>query len=139
MLRLFSVRLSGRSLPFLLPFLNFPAGVVVVPITVMIGLCPAVPSCIEFHRHDAPFWVEDLPLYLILLVSRFGSRDEARKWTDHLKIQLPPGRVLHDFAYGMKCVLETLSLVLMIYDSFMIVLRQARTKYKSQVVLNRVR
>ena len=68
------------------------------------------------------FCVEDLHLHLILLVGHFGSRNEARKWTDHSKIQPPPGRVLHGFAYGIGCILETLSLVMMIYDSFMIVL-----------------
>ena len=90
---------------------------------------------IDFHRYDAPFCVEDLHLHLILLVSRFGSRDEAGKWTNHLKIQPPPERVLHDFAYGIGCILEILSLVLIIYDGFMIVLRQARTEWKGQVVI----
>ena len=36
-------------------------------------------SRIDFHWYDAPLCVEDLYLHLILLVGRFGGRNEARK------------------------------------------------------------
>ena len=92
--RSFSVRLIWTILAFLTAFLELSSwrGGSLNDCNNRIAVLRL--SRIDFHLYDACFCVEDLYLHLILLVSRFGSRDEARKWTNDSKNQPPPGRVL---------------------------------------------
>ena len=55
-------------------------------------------------------------------------------WPNHSKIQRPLRRDLRDSACEIECVLETLDLILMVYDS----LRAGEGRIEGQLVLNRV-